>query len=354
MTKLRTIAAFLVVIVALAVGMAAVSSRAADHLEAPLVQTDGRLDINDIYAFQSPSNPDNTVLIMTVNPVAGVLNPTTLRPTPGDRYIFHIDNDGDYIEDIDYILRANPARKNGNQRMNLYRLDVDNGQQRRVAAGNNNKVNQFLRNDGMFFAGLTDDPFFFDLQAFLDQVKGAGGSRTFCDDNAVNFFAGLNVTSIAIEVPSARLTGDSSTINVWAETRNTRIGTFDRMGKPAIATVLIKDGNEDAFNMTHPSDDLSTWGPEVNASLQALNNDAATADLITSLLLPDVLTLDTSSTAGFVSGPLNGRQLADDVIDFELFVVTGGLSPNGALLNSDCIDNDSAFSGTFPYLAPPN
>ena len=50
---------------------------AADHLDAPLVQLDGRTDINDFYMFQSPENSDNTVMVMTVNPAAGVLSGTT-------------------------------------------------------------------------------------------------------------------------------------------------------------------------------------------------------------------------------------------------------------------------------------
>jgi hypothetical protein len=352
MAKLRTIAVFLVVIVALVVGLSAVASRAADHLESPLVMTDGRLDINDVYAFQSPSDPDNTVLIMTVNPAAGVLSPTTLRPAPGDRYIFHIDNDGDYVEDIDLIVRADRPRQNGVQRAALYMRDVESNAQRRISAGNNNQVLS-VRGGGSFLHGLTDDPFFFDLQAFRDQVKGAGGDETFCDEDPTNFFLGLNVTSIAVEIPSASLTGDSSSINVWGETNGAGVGTFDRMGKPAIATVLINDGNEDAFNMTHPSDDLATWGAEVSSNLQALGGyDMATADVITGLLLPDVLAFDTSSGDGFVPN-LNGRRLEDDVIDFELFVVTGGIA-GPAAIDSDCVGNDSDFSATFPYLAPAN
>ena len=78
---------------------------------------------------------------------------------------------------------------------------------------------------------------------------------------------------------------------------------------------------------------------------------AAEAATVASLLLPDVLTLDTSSPAGFVPG-LNGRQPAEDVIDFELFVVTGGLFGGTPVLTGDCVDaNDVALPGTFPYLA---
>jgi hypothetical protein len=69
-----------------------------------------------------------------------------------------------------------------------------------------------------------------------------------------------------------------------------------------------------------------------------------TAGALADFLLPDILTVDTSSSAGFP----NGRRLADDVIDIELGLVT-----NGAV-TTDCVANDSAFSGAFPYLATKN
>jgi len=353
MKKLRAIAVLAFLMAVLVVGLAALPSGAADHLEAPLLQGRGQADINDVYAFV---NGSNTVLVMTVNPFAGVLSPTTLRPSV--RYEFAIDNDGDYVEDIVYQLRASQPRSSGSQRIAL--RQISGGDSELVARGMS-EANISVDGGGHLFAGLRDDPFFFDLVAFQDQVKGAGGDRTFCDDNANDFFAGANVTTFVLEVPSDMLTAGSDTINIWARTRTSQ-RPLDRMGKPAIATVLIPDGSEDAFNATKPKNDVAVWGDEVTASLlflSGLDGSGYTqeeAEFITSLLLPDVLTLDTTSTAGFVSGPLNGRQLPDDVIDFELFVVTGGLGANGSpVLTSDCVDsNDKPFSDDFPYVAPPH
>src|SRR5919109_1699644 len=92
-------------------------SGAADHLDAPFVKKDGRIDISDVYVFRSPSDAENTVLIMTVNPAAGVLSPTALRP--GASYEFAVDNDGDAEEDLVYRLRASGGRKNGAQKVVL-------------------------------------------------------------------------------------------------------------------------------------------------------------------------------------------------------------------------------------------
>jgi hypothetical protein len=247
-----------------------------------------------------------------------------------------------------YIIRPEKVRKNGSQKLNLYVKDIETGKQRRIAAGMSD-TNLSIKTGGWFYAGLRDDPFFFDLQAFRDQVGGAGGSRTFCDANTVDFFAGLNATAIVIQVPSDQLTGDSDTINVWARTSMKGGQPFDRMGKPALNTVFIDSANKNAYNNTAPADDLAMWGDRFADVLMLFGGyDQATADTITGLLLPDVLTLDTSSTAGFV-GTLNGRQLAEDVIDFELTVVTNGGIPG------DCVDsNDNAFMNAFPYLANPN
>jgi len=331
MRKLITLTAGLSLASALAV--AAVPGGAADHLESPAVQADGRVDINDLYAFQSPSDPERTVLVMTVNPLAGVVSPTTFHPNAW--YDFMIDVDGDAAEDARYSVRFAKPGGGGAQQLRVHAPG-------RIGSGSTNTAVP-LAGGGRVWAGVADDPFFFDLAAFRDQVKGAGGGNTFCDASPTDFFAGLNVGAIVLEVPSDRLGDD--TIGVWAQTR-VEDAVVDRMGRPAIATVLIPDGQEDAFNQTVPADDPSTWTDEVVSALVALSGGTYTpqqaADLA-GVLLPDILTIDTSSSAGF----LNGRALTDDVIDAELGIVT-----NGAL-TSDCVSaNDKAFSTAFPYLAP--
>lgn len=324
--------------------VAADTSGAADHQEAPLVAADGRTDINDLYAF---TNGPNTVLIMTVNPAAGVLSPTTFDDDAVYRFI--IDNDGDAKRDKTIRVRFGEPDGDGNQRVTIRGA----GGKGRTRGTTGETIT--LPGGGQGIVGTFDDPFFFDLEAFFGDVKGKG-TRSFCDGSEVDFFAGLNVSAIVLEVPTASLTDGDSTFSVWGETRNSS-GRIDRMGKPAISTVLIDDGNEDAFNSNRPRRDVRKWADEVSANLQLLSGldgdgyDAATADSIARLLLPDVLTLDTNSSEGFVPA-LNGRQLADDVIDFELFVVTGGLT-SAPVLDSDCVDaNDVPFPTAFPYLAP--
>ncbi len=345
MRKKDLLFGFLAVFGLLGAGLAAtVPVEAADHLEAPRVQADGRTDINDLYAFQSPENPDNTVLIMTVNPAAGISSPRTFDHKAN--YRFRIDIDGDARAERTITVKFGRVRHDGSQRFTVRGL---RGAKRGVTG-----QELELANGGRAMAGVFDDPFFFDLQAFQDQVKGAGGDRTFCDAHATDFFAGLNVSGIVLEVPTELLTRNSDSIGVWGETA--RGGVRDRMGRPAIATVLIDDGSEDRYNQTPPRLHRQRFGDQVTGNLLALSGldgtgyTEAEAEGITDILLPDILTIDTSSSDGF----LNGRGLADDVIDTELTIVTGGLGENGTpVLTSDCVDgNDVEFPNSFPYLAP--
>ena len=93
---------------------------------------------------------------------------------------------------------------------------------------------------------------------------------------------------------------------------------------------------------TEPANDPAAFGDNVRAAITSLSN-ADNANMLTDILLPDVLTFDTSSSDGF----LNGRRLADDVIDAELNLLSAGA------VAGDGVDmNDVAFRTSFPYLVP--
>jgi hypothetical protein len=127
------------------------------------------------------------------------------------------------------------------------------------------------------------------------------------------------------------------------------------MGRPAINTVFIPNnpfepsGSEPSqrnkFNAGRPRTDQKNFRGEVVDTLEIFYGAGSpTAQALADFLLPDILTVNTSSSAGFP----NGRRLADDVIDIELGLVT-----NGAV-TTDCVGNDSSFTNSFPYLAAKN
>jgi hypothetical protein len=327
MKKISTIALYSFLALALAFGLVALPARAADHLDGPMAKHDGRLDITDVYAFKAGSN---TVLIMNVDPGAGVLSPTTFHPDAS--YDIKIDTNGDAKEDITYKVTFS-AVSNGTQSVQLRRVPARGGGA--VLARGQTGANIPVSGGGMLRAGVFDDPFFFDLVAFRNGLA-------FCPGGVgTDFFLGLNVASIVLEVPSSSL---GTNIGVWA---STTLGgqQIDRMGRPAINTVFEHtDAGKDAFNSGIPRNDQRDFHQDVFDTLIALGNTPAYAEAVTNILLPDILTFNTSSSAGF----LNGRQLADDVIDTELFVIS-----NGAV-TTDCVANDSTFSNTFPYLGSAN
>jgi hypothetical protein len=366
---------------AMVVGSAALRVGAADHLDAPTVKSDHRIDINDVYLFQG-ANSANTVLVMTTNVHAGFLSGTTFRP--GALYEFKIDNTGDAIEDVAYRIKFGDVRGNGSQQMHIQRADgagnpVTGGGGKLVAKGSTGQALS-LAGGGIAWAGLADDPFYFDLVGFsafkaaalaavgggLSGAELAGALSNICtSDPASNFFAGFDATAIVLEVPDSALDGNNSSgvINVWGETAIVEGGVLtqvERMGLPTINTVFNHiDATKEAYNRANPSGDPALVGGNISFLVSAIVgaaeqlgayggavDEAAYGAAIANALTPDVLTYDTDTMADFTA--LNGRGLNDDVINVAYSAVSM------AALTTDCVAEDNTLSGAFPYLGTAN
>lgn len=314
----------------------------ADHLDSPVVSNQGSVDITDIYAF-SASGGNATVFIVGVNPGAGALPNSGETFGPGVDYKIKVDTNGDLKPDVTYRYRFGTPNGMGVQTLKLWR----NGS---MLVNGWTDQNNLLPGGGRTTAGLFDDPFFFDLAAFQGAVLMSGNGRTFCDGGTTDFFLGLNISAIVLRVPNSSLGGNGTNIGVWATTEAVRGGKrvqLDQMGRPAINTVFNNQTEEqfdrDGFNRVQPSEMVAAgYRDHAEDVLTALG--AADPAGLAAVLIPDVLTFQTGNMAGF----LNGRRLANDVIDAELALVTN----NG--ITTDCIGNDSAFPGAWPYLAPAN
>lgn len=142
---------------------------------------------------------------------------------------------------------------------------------------------------------------------------------------------------------------------------NTRYIQTERMAIPALNTVLIVgDQNKDDYNTADPVNDVSVYTSVSIARLDGLraavgavagfpaeDMPGISSATLTSIVIPDVVTINFSNPVTFP----NGRQLTDDVIDAELKLVLNRQHP----AVSDAINaNDRAFSATFPYLASAN
>jgi hypothetical protein len=341
---------------------------AADHLDAPGLTPPGgdvRLDITDLYAFRSRAG--RSVFVMNVNGFSKAGQQATfaagipaVASTRRVTYNFRVDNDGDAKEDVVLAVRFGRPTSASVQTLQVRR----NGTL--LASGRTSPFGKVVVNAGggaRVYAGMRDDPFFFDLDGFLG-ILDPSKSFLGCKGTRPDKFAGSNVSSIVVELPSRLLTRPgSSMVGVWATT-NRGAAQVDRMGRPAIATVFIPSNPfekdepslKNTYNKSKPANDQARFRSEVVDTLTTLfslndtagdnpADDKSKIDGLADVLLPDILTFDAAKSAGF----LNGRRLADDVIDAELGLVTEGAA------TTDCVGrNDRAFPSAFPYLGRPH
>ena len=356
---------------------APLSARGADHLDAPGLTSPGgktRLDINDVYVFQG-SDPSKTVLAATVNPAA--TGDTRFANRREGAYHLRIDRNGDAVEDVTYSLTFADRKFRDGQFVTVRRATGSEAREvipdgKMVGFGRTEDTIRLWSGNGKAFTGLRSDPFFFDLGGFRGTVEGVG-PRMLNDGMQSDFFEELNTLAIVLEVSDAKL---GKQIGVWATTSSEdghRDRQIDRMGRPAINTVVNSSGPivradsnaKNVFNAGKPKRDVANFTAGTVAALKAFSSlDAegaysdAAAGALAGVLLPDVITYDTATAA---AGPLNGRALADDVIDVELRIVTGG-DPLGLFddrdadgaINTDGIGPHDDYMARFPYLGVPH
>jgi hypothetical protein len=318
----------------------------ADHLDAPGLTSpalDTRVDITDHYAFQKPGDPTRTVLILCVNPLA----PTHANEFRADAvYETLIDTDGDAMPDIGFRYRFSRKKEDGKkgdrQKARVTLVEFDD-KKKKIEDGHLYGREKELVNDAA--VSFDSDPIV---------TKGHHGVR---------FFADKNVFGIALEVPNELLNGhgkddDADTqIGVWVRTlvpmmmQPDHVTQADQMGRPAINTVFNHGNEKNIFNLTQPADQRDadngsgkTYLESFVETLESFGHSTAESQAIAELLLPDVLTFDFSSSAGF----LNGRRLQDDVIDAELALVS-----NGAV-TTDMVGPHTDYLADFPYLGNPH
>jgi Domain of unknown function (DUF4331) len=358
------ITAWLASLSALALIAMSGASLGADHRDSPRLMAnisfEGNVDINDVYLFESPTAKDRTVIIVTFSPAAGVVGPGTFHSFAS--YEIRVQNTAALADNMMFQFTFSQPDAYGRQNFQLVKQTAKGmplASQTSVAPASaiQNQVIAFgttgqtvaVAGGGKVTAGLFDDPFFFDLNAFNNFValanEGASLAQRvapFLPPNLPNdFFANFNVLAVVMELPTESLTSKgSSNLGVWVRTvaNNEQI---DRMGRPAINTATIPPTYKNVFNEGTPfTDRLIFTSPMVQDIMHLYLASDAYALTLAETLLPDLLTINVSKPSGF----LNGRLLTDDVIDAEFKLLT-----NGAL-KSDRVDNDSVFSNSFPYL----
>ena len=311
-------------VLAVCSGLSGLNTFASSHAEAPLISMDRYADNTDVYAFRSTEiGRDGFVTIISnfiplQDPSGG---PQFYRFDDTVLYEIKIDNTGDGLEDITYQFQFTTQTLNNRTvlGMNTVNIDgpitsltdpdynmpqtytvrrIDRGGSRLgriVAAGlrtppsnigprttpnyeanlGQPAVYNLGTSGGRVFCGQRDEGFFLDLGVF-----DAIGYRSIAPTGGVDTLRGLNVNTIAIEVPIQELTRNrliptgttdpNAVIGVFStasrrsiraispdgtRTQQSDFVQISRLGSPLVNEVVIPLGLKDAFNSLSPVGD---------------------------------------------------------------------------------------------------
>ncbi|MBI4852195.1 MAG: DUF4331 family protein [Acidobacteria bacterium] len=358
---------------------------AADHLDGGKdisTQATPFADISDFWVFLDPNDNDRLELIMAVNPfIIPSENESRGLFDPAVVYRFNIENTGDAKPDK--FLDITFSKQIGRDTPQTATVKLPSGKTftapTTIALGEPvapparvNTVNS--ASGSKFFAGIADDPFFFDVPAEVQFRRGLlVGTR---DPNFFSrgrdTFAGFNVMTIVLSIPLSEVKGSAGNmVGISASTlipkkaiRNTD-GTVsykgsliqvDSAGIPVVNVVLLDFNLKDRYNIIGP--DVSALSQNVIGSLRSIGTDDTSIGLLKALIVDkgDYIRIDLSKPNTGPEGGTNpdaafpnGRRLVDDVTDIVISLI------NNRVPLPDGIDaNDKKFLNVFPWVPQPN
>jgi len=332
----------------------------ADHLDAPGFKSpnlNAKIDITDIFAFQKPGEPGKSLLILNVNPMAPTLAD---QFDPQALYEIKVDTNRDAVEEITFRFQFSPFDQ-GHQSVTVFKATGKQAAEMKpsgevlfenIPVCFGHEVQSVANQDYQFYAGMRSDPFFFDLQGFLDGGKFTG----------TDLFIDKNVFSMVLEVPNQAL-GTNSQVAVWGRVlvpeghngyekadqsattlkAEAHLVQIDQMGRPLTNIIFTKEGDKNLFNRTLPPQQAALFAGKFVALLEESGRARPESQALVEQLLPDVLRYDYSSSDGFP----NGRNLTDDIVNIVLSLVKNTPVSDGVGPHTDLLV-------TFPYLGSPH
>ncbi len=372
--------------------------RAADHAESTSVATDTGADIADAFIFLKPGDNSRVVLALTFEGFIVPSEALNLGYFPPDvLYRFEIENTGDAISDrfIDVTFspqtsRSSPqtatiefTRRKGLRTPPFYaKFTAPTTLPNFNATSPPFVVTTDPVSTVSFFAGMTDDPFYFDIVAFnrFTSSVTSGSPNPSLLQRSRDSFAGYNIHTIALEVPASMLRGSAGDM-VGLDTVTLRQRTsvrqnngppvnsgdyvqIDRMGVPAVNTVLLTFPRKNEYNAATTQDDANgLFTSTIVATLNSLGTSQSNIIILanTAVFKGDMLRLNlaTANTSqGFgeritspnYTGFPNGRRLGDDTIDTLMYFTTNQSVVMGDNVNS----NEVPLTDTFPFFGRPH
>lgn len=393
-----TIALSLILTLAL---MPAQRTGAADHGDGPGVGVDRSADANDAYFFLDPNDNTRVVMILTVNGFIVPAEAVNFGVFDHNlRYRFEIEATGGPVPDgfIDVTFSekgtSGATPQTATIRSTFFRTFTAPTTNPNLNVAPPDPVITTDQNTGIaFYAGVADDPFFFDIPAFsrfVGSVLGGQPDPSFFN-RARDSFAGYNTLSIALSVPISllrsrlRVKNDTVGLNCrtqrrvksdshrhnhsrhrdddddcdddrhWFSPSARNFFNVDRIATPAVNVALIPFPRKNEFNKASTKDDADgRFAGDIVATLTALGTNSTNIGILAQVAVVrgDILRLNLNQTnsgpgggnnagAGFP----NGRRLGDDTIDTILFFVANQ-NPLGDNVNA----NDVPLRDMFPFL----
>jgi hypothetical protein len=388
-----------------ALGVAAIVSppeiTASDHDDGDIDVRSRALSLTDLYVFreadQRPgARAEDLIFVMNTNP----------RSVARQQYYFS--NQAQYNFKVSRVANVNsvptgvadttlqftfsPPDRSARQRMTLTVIDR-NGRRRVISrtngggpiyttplrTANNPTVNQVSVGGSNLniFAGLREDPFFFDVEQYfrvragLLRIGPQVGFRP--PETAVDFTPGYNVNTIVVRVPRRFLQAGTNTtaFDTWLsldipDPRTGRFTQTEHLARPAINETLVVNQRALAlYNTNQPSrTPPAAVVADVTRTLAALGNSPERTNALVGAFIPDVMRIDTTGPSGYANAlntrgaPIRGRMLLDDVVDISLAVLTNGAVTTDNVSYEGTPGNPAQghdpLALNFPYLALPN
>ena len=393
--------------VVITAGVATQYVRSSDHDDGE-VDTKGRnLNLTDLYVFReqdqnSSASDSDLVFVMNTNPRS--LARQQYYFSTRARYEFKVtratDKDATPTGQTDVLLRFEFGAPDAKNQQEIRLTTMRDGSTQTAVVGKTTPlaanpatapiVNQVALGETNLsvFAGLREDPFFFDVEQYFRVRAGAAGTGPAVGfrppATAIDFAKGYNVNAIAVRLPISFLQGGSQAkvFDVWETISvpgaNGKYTQVEQLARPGINEALLRtNALLNAYNSVGPdfvAAALAGQQPAANIAapivteakqtLLAVGNSDARANALLGAFLPDVMRIDTTGASGYANAlnakgsPIRGRLLKDDVIDITLSVVTNGALPTDNVSYDGTPGNPSQghhpLVPAFPYLALPN
>jgi hypothetical protein len=336
------------------------------HFDIRIAREDPSLNLCDFYLFEG--TPGHTVMIMTVNPDAGLSASDVFHMEA--LYAFRFDLNNDAREELAFKIRfQQPQHTDAQEHTHVQKFQVRRSSHAEALHGESGELliegeTGATQTQGRVkaFAGLSPELFAGDALALHGFLAAFHEEHRYDADvwqHRQDFFARRNVTAIVLEVPTEMI--GHGHIRAWATVSlygHAPEKQVSRWGLPLITHIFLNDPDheeiKEQFNESVPARDVELFAEPIAAFATRMSTYArSVADpvefgrQVAQRLCPTLLPYELGTPAAFDLAGFNGRPLGDDVMDVMLTLASNkpledGVAPDRSRTSKD-----------FPYYGKP-